>query len=300
MFKKNDRLVLKIKNSGTKDIATDFDVTVNVDGKKDYKVTVPADKKHFAANTEMEVSFPDIDLSLSPTHTLLFKTGLNSDEQTQNNFLRVKINAEETALSRLTDFKSNGNEATITSGISKVKIIFYQDNIFRLWLAPDGEFTNPADSDIVINYPTQKPGIKTSDAGTYYKMQSKNCVVRIYKTPLRFAMYDVTDTKPIWEESKPILFGARTIQTMQRGADEYFYGCGMQNGYFSHRGKDILIEKGGGWDNGGRPNPVPFYMSTNGYGVLRNTFDAGKYSFKDTLRFSHNENRFDAFYFYGP
>ncbi|MGH2648670.1 MAG: TIM-barrel domain-containing protein, partial [Ginsengibacter sp.] len=53
-------------------------------------------------------------------------------------------------------------------------------------------------------------------------------------------------------------------------------------------------------DDGGRANPAPFYMSTNGYGVFRNTFDAGKYSFKDTLRFSHNENRFDAFYFYGP
>ena len=87
---------------------------------------------------------------------------------------------------------------------------------------------------------------------------------------------------------------------MNRGKDEYFYGCGMQNGYFSHRGKDILIEKGGGWDDGGRANPAPFYMSTNGYGVFRNTFDAGRYSFKDTLRFSHNENRFDAFYFYGP
>ncbi len=300
VFKKNDELVLKIKNSGTKDITNDFEVTVNVDGKKDYKVAVPAGKKHFAANTEMEVSFPDIDLSLSPTHTLLFKTELSNDEQKQNNVLRVKINALETAIGNVIGFKTNGNETTVSAGISKVKIIFYQDDIFRIWLASDGEFTNPADSDIVINYPSEKPDIKTSDAGAYYKLQSKNCVVRIYKAPLRFGMYDVTDTKLIWEESKPILFGARTIQTMQRGANEYFYGCGMQNGYFSHRGKDILIEKGGGWDDGGRSNPVPFYMSTNGYGVLRNTFDAGKYSFKDTLRFSHNENRFDAFYFYGP
>ena len=300
VFKKNDELVLKIKNSGTKNITTDFDVAVNVDGKKDYKITVPAGKQTFIADSELEVHFPNIDLSLSPTHTLEFSLTLNGDEQTQNNFLKVKINAAEAALGNLSDFKNNGDEATITSGISKVKVIFYQDDIFRIWLAPDGNFTDPTDSDIVINYPSQKPVIKTSDEGTYYKMQSKKCVVRIYKSPLRFAMYDASNQKQIWEETKPILFGARTIQTMKRGSEEYFYGCGMQNGYFSHRDKDILIEKGGGWDDGGRANPAPFYMSTNGYGVFRNTFDAGKYSFKDTLRFSHNENRFDAFYFYGP
>ncbi len=300
VFKKNDELVLKIKNSGTKDITKDFEVTVNIDGKKDYKVTVPASQKHFVSNSEMDVSFPDIDLTLSPTHSLLFKTELSNDEQMQNNFLKIKINAEETPLGNLSDFISNGNEATLSSGISKVKIIFYQNDIFRIWLAPDGNFNDPTDSDIVINYPDKKPIIKTFDAGSYYKMQSVSCVVRIYKSPVRFALYDATNTKAIWEEIKPILFGTKTIQTMYRGADEYFYGCGMQNGYFSHRGKNILIEKGGGWDDGGRANPVPFYMSTNGYGVLRNTFDAGKYSFKETLSFSHNENRFDAFYFYGP
>ncbi|HEY5462132.1 MAG TPA: TIM-barrel domain-containing protein [Hanamia sp.] len=300
VFKKNDELVLKIKNSGTKNITTDFDVVVNVDGKKEYKVKVPASKQTFMANSELEVHFPNIDLSLSPTHTLKFSIGYNDDEQPQNNFLRVKINAREASLGNLSDFKSEGNEATITSGISKLKVIFYQDDIFRIWLAPDGNFTDPTDSDIVVKYPTEKPVIKTSDEGTYYKMQSAKCVVRIYKSPLRFAMYDAANQKQIWEETKPLLFGARTIQTMKRGSEEYFYGCGMQNGYFSHRGKNILIEKGGGWDAGGRANPAPFYMSTNGYGVFRNTFDAGEYSFKDTLQFSHNEDRFDAFYFYGP
>ena len=300
VFSKNDALVLKIKNSGIQDITAEFSVSVNVDGKKDYKINVPAGKKTFAAGSEMEVSFAAIDLSGSPTHMLVFKTSLPNDEQNENNILKIKINAAETALKNLTGFKMMGNEALISSGISKLKIIFYQADIFRIWLAPDGEFTNPADRDIVINYPSAKPAIKTTDEGAYYKMQSKKCVLRIYKTPLHFAMYDVSNKQEIWQESKPLLFGAATVQNMQRSKDEYFYGCGMQNGYFSHRDKDILIEKGGGWDDGGRANPVPFYMSTNGYGVLRNTFDAGKYSFKDSLYFSHNENRFDAFYFYGP
>jgi alpha-glucosidase len=300
VFKKKDKLVLKIKNSGTKNITSDFKVSVNIDGKKNDTVTVSASKQTFKADSELEVKFTNLDLSLTPAHTLKFDVLYNGDEQTKNNFLKIKINAQETALGNLSDFKINKNEATITSGISKIKVIFYQDDIFRIWLAPDGNFTDPTDGDIITEYPTMKTPVKTSDEGSYYKMQSAKCVVRIYKTPLRFALYDASNEKRIWEETKPLLFGAHTIQTMKRGVEEYFYGCGMQNGYFSHRGKDILIEKGGGWDAGGRPNPMPFYMSTNGYGVFRNTFDAGNYSFKDTLKFSHDENRFDAFYFYGP
>ncbi|MEO8415388.1 MAG: TIM-barrel domain-containing protein [Ginsengibacter sp.] len=299
-FKKNDELVLQLTNSGAKDIREDFTVTANIDGKKDVTQTVHAGQNTFYANTEMQVKFPGIDLSISPSHTILFTSDLSNDERKDNDQLRITINAGEASLGKLTDFTVIDNEATITSGISKLKVIFYTDDIFRIWLAPDGHFTDPTDSDIVINYPGNKPVIKMADAGTYYKMQSNHCVVRVYKSPVRFAMYDITNTQPVWEESKPLLFGAKTIQTMRRGAEEYFYGCGMQNGYFSHRGKDMLIEKGGGWDDGGRSNPVPFYMSTAGYGVLRNTFDAGKYSFKETLSFSHNENRFDAFYFYGP
>jgi alpha-glucosidase (family GH31 glycosyl hydrolase) len=40
-------------------------------------------------------------------------------------------------------------------------------------------------------------------------------------------------------------------------------------------------------------------MSTAGYGAFRNTFKPGKYSFHDPLSLSHNEFRFDCYYFYG-
>ncbi len=300
-FKKNDAFILRIKNSGAKDIDTDFDVTCKLDNSDELlKVTIPASKGIFTANTERDIRFPVIDLTKLPTHNLLFHVNYPSDENLNNNILRIKINATETALGNVTAFKSTANESVVDAGISKIKVIFYRDDIFRIWLAPDGNFTDPAGSDIAINYPTEKPIIKTTDEGGYYKLQSKLCVVRIYKTPMRFAMFDATNTKAIWEENKPLLFGAKTTQSMLRHADEYFYGCGMQNGYFSHRDKEILIEKGGGWDDGGRANPAPFYMSTAGYGVLRNTFDAGKYFFRDTLKFIHNENRFDAIYLYGP
>lgn len=300
-FKKNDVFVLRIKNNGASAITNDFEVTAKLDNSKQLmKVVVPASKEIFAANAEKDIMFPATDLTKLPSHTLQFSIDYPGDENPANNQLKLKINAAATTLGNLTHFETRGNEAIITAGVSKLKVIFYREDIFRIWLAPDGEFADPADSDIVIHYPAEKPKLISADEGSYYKLKTSKCVLRIYKSPVRFAMYNAANNVAIWEESKPLVFGAATIQTMRRHPDEYFYGCGMQNGYFSHRDKDILIEKGGGWDDGARSNPVPFYMSTAGYGVLRNTFDAGKYSFKDTLAFSHNENRFDAIYFYGP
>ncbi len=98
---------------------------------------------------------------------------------------------------------------------------------------------------------------------------------------------------------------ARRLQAFQRiqlvrGEDEYFYGGGMQNGYFSHRDRKISIsESYGDWGSGTVSNPSPFYLSTAGYGVLRNTFQNGLYDFDSTVKLTHDENRFDAYYFYG-
>jgi len=299
-FSHNDILELKLKNSGTEAITQDFKISCLLDTKQELTTKVSGSKTPVNPGEEISVKFPPADLLSRPSHTLDFNIKLAGDENPENDHLALKIYAKESSVGNVTGFKSNKNEFDITAGVSKVKLQFYSDDIFRIWLAPDGDFTNPAGNDIVENYTVKNPQVTAADKGSYYQIKSRDCILRVYKQPLRFALYDVSGTHQIWAETKPISFGAKTTQTMARQPNEYFYGCGMQNGYFSHRGNDILIEKGNGWDNGGRANPAPFYMSTAGYGVFRNTFDAGLYSFKETLKFTHNENRFDAFYFYGP
>ena len=299
-FTKNDVLAIDIKNTGIEAINQDFKVNCVVDGKQQLSTVVHASTEPIAPGAAILVKFPPTDLLTRPSHSLQFDAELPGDENPGNNQLGIKINAKATYVGNITGFKADKNEFNIAAGQSKVKVIFYADDIFRIWLAPDGEFTNPAGNDIVEEYTVNNPQVKAIDKGTYYQLKSRQCVVRVYKSPMRFALYDITDTHKVWEETKPLLFGAKTTQTMERQSNEYFYGCGMQNGYFSHRDNDILIEKGNGWDAGGRANPAPFYMSTAGYGVFRNTFDVGIYSFKEALKFTHNEDRFDAFYFYGP
>jgi hypothetical protein len=212
--------------------------------------------------------------------------------------------ARSITLGDLTAFDVKDNVATVSAGQDQIRVMFYKDDIVRLWLGPDGQFTEAqptaTDAQIVV-YAGAPIAFTSRDAGDYYRVESKSVVLRMYKRPLRFAMFDKTNTTVIWQETKPITYGPSTIQTLKRGDNEHFFGGGMQNGYFSHRDTSVNIRLNTrGWNDGATPNPAPFYMSTAGYGVFRNTMTPGKYDFLAPLALSHDESRFDAYYFYGP
>jgi hypothetical protein len=82
--------------------------------------------------------------------------------------------------------------------------------------------------------------------------------------------------------------------------NEYFYGGGVQNGRFSHKGKIIAIENQNSWTDGGVASPVPFYWSTAGYGVMFHTFRKGKYDFDSKrngeVKLSHSTDYLDVFF----
>jgi hypothetical protein len=234
-------------------------------------------------------------------------TGLGASPQTPTGGRAggaAQPRARSVTLGDLTAFDVKDNIATVSAGQDQLRIIFYKDDIFRIWLGPDGQFTEAqpvaTDAQIVVSHPT--PIAFTSrDAGDYYRVESKSIVLRVYKRPLHFAMFDKTNTTVIWQETKPITYGPSTLQTLKRGENENFFGGGMQNGYFSHRDTSVNIRLNTrNWNDGATPNPAPFYMSTAGYGVFRNTMTPGKYDFLSPLVASHDEPRFDAYYFYGP
>ncbi len=104
----------------------------------------------------------------------------------------------------------------------------------------------------------------------------------------------------MWEESAPLSWDDRsTTQTLARGGNEQYYGAGEQNGSFSHRGTTVQVGVDYNWDEGGHPNSVPFYLSSAGYGVYRNTYAPGSYAFNDPVTTTEQETRFDAYYFTG-
>jgi alpha-glucosidase (family GH31 glycosyl hydrolase) len=108
------------------------------------------------------------------------------------------------------------------------------------------------------------------------------------------------DRKQLWAESAPLSWtGSATTQSLTRTGSEQFVGGGEQNGRYSHRDQTIKIFADDNWNDGGAPNSQPFYASTACYGVLRNTFAPGSYTFTDPVETTHDERWFDATYVVG-
>lgn len=192
-----------------------------------------------------------------------------------------------------------------------IKVTFLKDNLFRLHLDPEKKFPdtpkpNSEDHDTTIidkneNEYKEEYGdiaVEITEDDETHKISTAAVELRIDKATSKMSLYDKNQSKVLWEEAIPLKHeGNKTVQTLATDKDEYFYGGGQQNGYYSHKNESINISVGGGWDAGAASSPVPFYMSTDGYGVMRNTFKAGFYDFSETAKFEHYEDRFDAYYF---
>ena len=209
-------------------------------------------------------------------------------------------------LGDVASLKQDGNNFFIyTKDGATTKISFYRSDIFRIWGAPKGIFTDPAGDEEtpIVVYDGQSIQVKQSEGVDYYKIESDDCVLRIYKNPCTFSLYDKAN-KLLFEEIQPIAYGDKSFQSLKRNPDDYFYGCGMQNGHFCHNDRSIQIENKFDdeldiWNEHGTPNAASFYMSLNGYGVFRNTYEGGVYDFLSNVKTMHKENRFDAYYFVG-
>ncbi|MFJ3711990.1 MULTISPECIES: NPCBM/NEW2 domain-containing protein [unclassified Streptomyces] len=208
--------------------------------------------------------------------------------------------AADTTVGNVTGFSADGSVYHLNAGAAEARVSFVSTETFRIELAPDGKFTDPTGSDIVL--PQGKaPKTHWKEKSDRYELSTGKVTLRAYKAPLRFALYGA-DGHRIWSETRGISWtGDTTTQTLARGADEQYYGAGMQNGRgnTSHRGQTVEVGVDGNWDDGGHPNSVPFYLSSAGYGVYRNTYAPNTYAFDDPVTASAKEQRFDAYYFAG-
>lgn len=203
-------------------------------------------------------------------------------------------------LGDLTGVSADGPVVTLKSGAAAVRVSFPAESAVRIWLAPDGNFTDPAGDRIVLPKTTAPATPKRVDRGAYWAISTPQATLRAYKHPLTFALYDGADRTQRWAEAAPLSWtGTTTTQTLARSATEQFVGGGEQNGRFSHRDQTIKIFADDNWNDGGAPNSQPFYASTAGYGVLRNTFAPGSYAFTSPVETTHDERRFDATYVVG-
>ena len=192
----------------------------------------------------------------------------------------------------------------VTSDSEEVVITFVNEDILRIQAAPESMMRDAKNkkSPIVIKQKSTLVDFTLTKVDNYQLLKTATIALRIYQKPLHFAAYTPDNKTLIWQELKPIdLSENRSSQTLASNDNEHFFGGGQQNGQFEFKGKIMEISYSGGWEEGDRPSPAPFYMTNSGYGLLRNTWSNGSYDFRsdDYITTSHEEYRFDGYYLFG-
>ncbi|HZU94192.1 MAG TPA: NPCBM/NEW2 domain-containing protein [Microbacterium sp.] len=219
----------------------------------------------------------------------------------------VPVDTAGATLGSITDVSQDGAAVTLAAERGALRITFLEGGTFRVEADPTGAFTDPANmpqndptrtANIVVGADTfTAPDVDVID-GAEVRISSGDVTITVDRETSLARATDA-DGRVIFEESSPLSFGSNsTTQHLAPVEGEQFLGGGMQNGRSIHTGAVINIASNFDWDDDGYPNAVPYYMSSNGYGALRNTFASGSYDFANHTT-THKERRFDAYYFVG-
>lgn len=195
-------------------------------------------------------------------------------------------------------------EVTYADG-KQLTVDFYGDNIFRLFrddnggVVRDPQATPPAKI-LVENARRSTQSVDLRNESNGVVISTPRIAVRFDKQTGLMTVVDTKSGETVVESVAPVSFDKNsTTLTLKAQSGEYFYGGGVQNGRFSHKGKSIAIENTNNWVDGGVASPTPFYWSTGGYGVMWNTFKPGRYDFGATeegkVILSHQEDYLDTF-----
>ena len=194
----------------------------------------------------------------------------------------------------------------VLSDNRRITFDFYGDNIFRMFQDNNnGILRAPAakpEAQILVNNPRRQVSkLDIRDKNGKVTITTGKVELQLDKSTALLKVTNLATGKTVFEEAKPVAYEkGKTVLTLKENPDEYFYGGGVQNGRFSHKGKAIAIENQNSWTDGGVASPTPYYWSTNGYGFMWYTFKQGKYDFgaaeKGTVRLSHDTDYLDVFY----
>jgi alpha-glucosidase (family GH31 glycosyl hydrolase) len=188
----------------------------------------------------------------------------------------------------------------------KMILDFYGENIFRVFQDPSGGTVRdpeakPEAKIMVENARKPVSELEVNEAGSTISISTEKIKVQFDKNTASLKITNLKTNAVVLEETEAVIFDKdKVFITLKENPQEYFYGGGVQNGRFSHKGKVIAIENQNSWTDGGVASPVPFYWSTNGYAVMWHTFKKGKYDFgakeKGVVKLYHETDYLDVFF----
>ncbi|HRO85603.1 MAG TPA: glycoside hydrolase family 31 protein [Niabella sp.] len=216
-------------------------------------------------------------------------------------------NAQQTISDIKSVKKTDGHTAEVTFNDNRhFYIDFYGENIFRVFCSLNGD--RPHDpvakppAKILVDQPRKTVSkFIIADNGKEISFTTKTVKLAIDKQSGIFKASNLLTQKPAFQFLAPISIEKNKVSvSLAELPDEYFFGGGVQNGRFTHKGKIIAIENQNSWTDGGVASPNPFYWSDGGYGVMWHSFKPGRYDFgateKGKVKLFHNDSYFDVFF----
>lgn len=208
-------------------------------------------------------------------------------------------------MSEVSAVKINPTTVEVAFGDERMTLDFYGDNIFRLFQDNTGGVIRDPEARpearILVENPRRKvSALDVEDKADAVVVYTPCIEVAVDKATRLMRVTDRESGRTVVEQVSPVEFGdGRVTVVLGEEPQEYFYGGGVQNGRFSHKGKIIAIENQNSWTDGGVASPAPFYWSTRGYGVMWYTFRKGAYDFGATetgrVALSHDTDYLDLF-----
>jgi alpha-glucosidase len=210
-------------------------------------------------------------------------------------------------------FGKSGNIVSFNNKNGKTRIEFCSPSMFRVRSSWSGSF-EANESWMVIKYDWSPVKITVADKKDHFALTTSALTVRVFKSPFRISVYNATG-KLLSEDAEGNSRKTTAVSCIKKmDADEHFFGFGERMDFMDQRSKKLQLNVGRGK---GMPHiigaydplqanysPIPFFMSTKGYGIFFHTgfptewdMGAGK---KDQYSFGASGGELDYYFIYGP
>jgi alpha-glucosidase (family GH31 glycosyl hydrolase) len=235
--------------------------------------------------------------------TLLLLTGMA---------FSVGMLAQQNAGNYQSGFKQEGNRFYFTNTNSKTIIEFCTPSMFRVRTSWAGSFAGN-EPWMVQQYNFQPVAVTAKQNTADFILTTSDLKVKVNRSPFRIEVYNAKNVLLSADNSQ--YKNADTVGCVKKlAADEHFFGFGERMDFLDRRKKKLTLNVGRGQ---GMPYvvgayntleanycPVPFFMSTKGYGIFFHnayptTWDLGA-SDAQSYRFSASGGELDYYFIYGP
>jgi len=199
----------------------------------------------------------------------------------------------------------------LTAGTAKVRVTVFREGVFRVRLAPDGNF--PKDFSWAVIEAPGPTTVKIEENPKEIRVISGNVIASVQRAPLLIRFSDAAGTVYLADEpSLPMAWNGKRVHVWKTmPADENYYGLGDKAGPMNRRNRAFTNWNTDefGWQESSDPlyKTIPFFIGLRkgiSYGIFfdntyRSVFDFGKES-PDYFSFGAEGGELNYYFIAGP